>query len=80
MSNDCFEGINQDRKLKKEKRRIKNRSIFDKYEFKIIKEVNNIVTFMHDNSVFFFTEATATVREQGSKIKIPLKNFLKGEY
>lgn len=80
MSNEHFEGRNEDVRLKKEKKRNKSRSLFEQYEFEIIKEVNNIITFIHNDTTFFFTEVTATVREQGSKIKIPLKDFLKGEY
>lgn len=80
MSNEHFEGRNEDVRIKKEKKRNKSRNLFEQYEFKIIKKVNNIITFIHNDTTFFFTEVTATVREQGSKIKIPLKDFLKGEY
>ena len=80
MSNECFEGINEYKKRKKEKSRGKYRKIFDEYDFVIEKECNNIVTFIHDTNTFYFTEINGTVREKGSTIKIPLKSFLKGEY
>lgn len=80
MSDEGYAAMNQYKREQKEKRRNKSRNLFEKYEFEILKEVNNIVTFIHNDATFYFTEVTATVREQGSKIKIPLKSFLKGEY
>lgn len=80
MSNEHFEGMNEYQKLKKQKSRSRYRKLFDEYDFIIEKEYNNIVTFIHDDTTFYFTEINGTVIEKGSKIKIPLKKFLNGEY
>jgi hypothetical protein len=80
MSDEGYAAMSQYKREQREKKRNKSRNLFEQYEFEIIKEVNNITTFIHDDITFYFTEVTATVREQGSKIKIPLKDFLKGEY
>jgi hypothetical protein len=80
MSNEHFEGMNEYQKLKKQKSRSRYRKLFDEYDFIIEKEYNNIVTFIHDNTTFYFTEVNGIIREKGSKIRIPLKKFLNGEY
>ena len=80
MSNEHFEGMNEYQKLKKQKSRNRYRKLFDEYDFIIEKEYNNIVTFIHNDTTFYFTEVNGTIREKGSKVKIPLKKFLNGEY
>ena len=68
------------RKISRENKRIRNRKLFDQYDFIIVKEYNNIVEFIHDDTTFYMTELTGMVREKGSKINCKLKDFLKGEY
>lgn len=68
------------RRISREKKRLRNRSLFDQYDFIIIKEYNNIVEFIHDGTTFYLTELTGMVREKGSKVNYKLKDFLKGEY
>lgn len=68
------------RKISRENKRIKNRKLFDKYDFTIVKEYNNIVEFIHDDTTFYLTELTGLVREKGSKINHKLRDFVKGEY
>lgn len=80
MSDEGLKAFNEYSKIKKNSSRKKYRDIFDEYDFIIVKEVNNIVTFIHNETTFYFTELTGTIREQGSKEKIKLTNFLKGEY
>lgn len=78
MADEMFKALNADKKANKEKKRLKNRKLFDKYNLKIIKEYANIVTFEQNNKVFYFTEITGKIREQGSRVNQTLTSFLNG--
>src|SRR6478736_842525 len=78
MSNEGLKEYNDYKKNQKENKRKKNRDKFDTYNFNIIKEFNNIITFENKGETYFFTEATGKVRKKGSKSNISLEGFLKG--
>lgn len=62
----------------KEFKRKKNRNEFDKYNFQIISDRNNIITFTINGKIYYFTEITGKIREKGSRDNISLEGFLKG--
>lgn len=78
MSDEGLKSFNEFKRNQKDEKRNKNRSTFDKHGFKILKESNNIVTFLHRGETYFFTEVTNKIRKQGSKESISFTSFLKG--
>lgn len=78
MSDEGLKEFNNYKKNQKDSRRKSNRKKFDKYNFKIIKEANNIITFENNKEIYYFTENTGKVRKKGSRSNISLEGFLKG--
>lgn len=79
MSDEIWDEVNHQRKLKNEKHRTKNRKLFDKVarenNFIILKEYNNIINFTFDKKEYFFVEKTKKCRQQGKTVWFNFDNM-----
>ena len=74
-----YDGLNDYKKEKKAKAKIRNDKAFDKY-FKdknttLIKDVNNIKEFTYNNETYYFASVSGLIRMKGTVVWQKFKEF-----